>query len=129
MKFECETAATVSPAALKSVAKLRCHTRSPDTSLDRPYHTIAAAAVPGLGIDPKHLQRVFDAFYTTKSSGVGMGCRCATPSSMPMGAGCGQLRTNLEALYFSSPCPAHKRHSSILPRRLTRLESRAESPY
>jgi PAS domain S-box-containing protein len=27
----------------------------------------------GPGIDPKHLDRVFDAFYTTKSSGVGMG--------------------------------------------------------
>jgi PAS domain S-box-containing protein len=27
----------------------------------------------GPGIDPKHLDRVFNAFYTTKSSGVGMG--------------------------------------------------------
>jgi signal transduction histidine kinase len=27
----------------------------------------------GPGIDPKHLDRVFDAFYTTKFSGVGMG--------------------------------------------------------
>ena len=27
----------------------------------------------GPGIDPDHLDRVFDAFYTTKSSGVGMG--------------------------------------------------------
>ncbi len=27
----------------------------------------------GQGIDPGHLERVFDAFYTTKSSGVGMG--------------------------------------------------------
>jgi K+-sensing histidine kinase KdpD len=27
----------------------------------------------GPGIDPENLDRVFDAFYTTKSSGVGMG--------------------------------------------------------
>jgi signal transduction histidine kinase len=27
----------------------------------------------GPGIDPEHLERVFDAFYTTKTSGVGMG--------------------------------------------------------
>jgi signal transduction histidine kinase len=27
----------------------------------------------GAGIDPEHLERVFEAFYTTKPSGVGMG--------------------------------------------------------
>jgi hypothetical protein len=27
----------------------------------------------GPGIDPDHVERVFDAFYTTKQSGVGMG--------------------------------------------------------
>jgi signal transduction histidine kinase len=27
----------------------------------------------GLGIDPDHLERIFDAFYTTKLSGTGMG--------------------------------------------------------
>jgi len=27
----------------------------------------------GPGINPEHIERVFDAFYTTKSSGIGMG--------------------------------------------------------
>jgi signal transduction histidine kinase len=38
-------------------------------------HTGVLVAVrdSGPGIYPAHLQRIFDAFYTTKSSGVGMG--------------------------------------------------------
>jgi signal transduction histidine kinase len=40
-----------------------------------PHHAGVLVAVRdcGPGIDPSHLERVFDAFYTTKSSGVGMG--------------------------------------------------------
>ena len=38
-------------------------------------HTGVLVAVrdSGPGIDPENIERVFDAFYTTKSSGVGMG--------------------------------------------------------
>src|SRR5262249_11641217 len=38
-------------------------------------HTGVLVAVgdSGPGIDPTHLERIFEAFYTTKSSGVGMG--------------------------------------------------------
>ena len=34
---------------------------------------LVAVRDSGPGIDPTHLERVFDAFYTTKPSGTGMG--------------------------------------------------------
>ena len=42
------------------------------TELDQ-AGTLVAVRDSGPGIDPAHLDRVFDAFYTTKSSGTGMG--------------------------------------------------------
>ena len=44
----------------------------------------------GPGIDPGHLERVFEPFYTTKASGVGMGLSiCRSIIDGHMGAGCG----------------------------------------
>src|SRR5262249_47488421 len=58
----------------------------------------------------------------------GWGCRSAGRSSTPMGAGCGQMRTDSAAPYFSSPCRALKQSSRILIRRLTGRESHAKAP-
>jgi C4-dicarboxylate-specific signal transduction histidine kinase len=75
-------------------------------------HTGALVAVrdSGPGIAPTHLERIFEAFYSTKSGGTGMGlsiCRSIIDAhgGTPMEVDCGQRRINLAALYFGSPSP------------------------
>jgi signal transduction histidine kinase len=53
-------------------AEERARELSISTQQDRPG-VLVAVRDSGPGIDPEHLDRVFDAFYTTKSSGTGMG--------------------------------------------------------
>jgi PAS domain S-box-containing protein len=43
------------------------------TEQSRTNAVLVAVRDSGPGIDPEHLERVFDAFYTTKSNGMGMG--------------------------------------------------------
>jgi signal transduction histidine kinase len=40
---------------------------------------VVAVQDSGIGIDPQNLEKIFDAFYTTKSKGMGMGWRLAAP--------------------------------------------------
>jgi hypothetical protein len=90
---------------------------------------LVAVRDSGPGIDPEHIERVFDAFYTTKSSGVGMGlsiCRSIidahggrmwADANEPRGA----------AFQFTLPSPV--RSSWILFGRVARMESRTKTPH
>ena len=62
----------------------------------------------GPGIDAGHLERVFEAFYTTKSGGVGMGLSICRSIIDAHGGRLWQKQMNLAALYFSSPCLTRK---------------------
>jgi PAS domain S-box-containing protein len=56
-------------ASVEAVARhLLIHTKQ-----NRADEVLVAICDTGPGIEPDHLERVFDAFYTTKSNGVGMG--------------------------------------------------------
>ena len=90
---------------------------------------LVAVRDSGPGIDPEHLERVFKSFYTTKSSGTGMGLSICRSIIDAHGAGCGRRRMSPGAPYFRSPCPAPKESSRILFRRVTGRESRAKTPY
>jgi C4-dicarboxylate-specific signal transduction histidine kinase len=43
------------------------------TELTKTSSTLVAVRDSGPGIDPEHLDRIFKPFYTTKTSGIGMG--------------------------------------------------------
>jgi C4-dicarboxylate-specific signal transduction histidine kinase len=65
----------------------------------------------GPGIDPERPDRFLMPSTPRNPAAWGWGCRSAGRSSMPTGAGCGQMPTCLEARYFSSPCRARKTNS------------------
>jgi nitrogen fixation/metabolism regulation signal transduction histidine kinase len=58
----------------------------------------------GSGIDPAHRERIFEAFYTTKSSGTGMGLSSAGPSSRLTEDDCGRAPTSPGGPCFNSRC-------------------------
>jgi C4-dicarboxylate-specific signal transduction histidine kinase len=57
----------------------------------------------GPGLPPANLDHVFNAFYTAKPSGLGLGCRSAVRSSKRTGDGCGRARTCPVAPFFGLP--------------------------
>ena len=73
---------------------------------DRANGVLVAVRNSGPGIDPKHFERVFEAFYTTKSSGVGIGLSICRSIIDAHGGRCGRRRTSLGVRYFYSLCRA-----------------------
>ena len=62
---------------------------------------LVAVSDSGPGLPQANLERIFEAFYTTKASGLGMGLSICRSIVQTMAGGCGQRRTNLTALSFA----------------------------
>ena len=77
---------------------------------EAPGGVLVAVTDLGLGLDLARGDRLFEAFFTTKPEGMGMGCRSAVRSLMPMAADCGRLRICQTAPSSSSSCQRRGRH-------------------
>ena len=83
---------------------------------------LVAVRDSGPGIDPEHLDRVFDAFYTTKSSGVGMGLSiCRSIIDAHGGRLWADVNTPRGAVFrFTLPGAEKELTNSLRPAHLTR---------
>ena len=64
----------------------------------------------GVGLPPGHADQIFNAFFTTKAHGTGMGLRITAPSWNRMAADCWLLPTLPAARVSTLRCPSRPRH-------------------
>src|SRR5215472_7496951 len=69
----------------------------------------------GPGINPAHLQRVFDAFYTTKPKGVGMGLSICRTIINAHGGRLWAEANEPRGMVFQFTLPLRKTHESLAP--------------
>jgi signal transduction histidine kinase len=61
--------------AAEAMASMPRHARllRVKTAIENPDGVLVSIEDTGMGIDPKNIDRIFDAFFTTKSEGMGVG--------------------------------------------------------
>jgi len=69
----------------------------------------------GPGINPAHLERVFDAFYTTKPKGVGMGLSICRTIINRHGGRLWAEANEPRGMVFQLTLPLRKTHESFAP--------------
>ncbi|UVK38859.1 AAA family ATPase [Mesorhizobium sp. AR10] len=83
----------------------------------------------GPGIDPEHGERVFDAFYTTKSSGVGMGLSISRSIIDAHGGRLWADANELRGAVFQFSLPRDGKELTTFRRSAAGLNSCAKTPY
>jgi len=74
-----------------------------------PDHVLVALQDFGIGIEPERLKEIFDAFYTTKPQGLGMGLAIARSIIENHGGGLWAIRNDGPGMTFQFALPAQRR--------------------